>query len=171
MEKHTPIQKVLGAVILLVIFGFIAYTFSVKKDSVDEVSLDPQEVTYCYYEEITGVNGLKDVNYLKVIIDEGKVEGELGTIPAEKDKMIGTLSGMMTPPNVIDALYSYSAEGIDAVEERVIKLDATQALVGYGEMVDQGDGVFVYKDKTNIPFFLPIPKIDCGEYEILRNTR
>jgi hypothetical protein len=61
----------------------------------------------------------------------------------------------------IDAIWDSLAEGMQTKEQLIVKISADKADVGFSEMVDQGDGVYVYKDPANIPYWKSIPAVSC----------
>ena len=53
------------------------------------------------------------------------------------------------------------AEGMNVKEELAIQFGDKSATVGFGEMIDRGDGVYVYKDKKELYYVKSIDQIDC----------
>lgn len=119
----------------------------------------------CYFSSAIGASGLADVMSLKLSIIGTTASGELDSFPANKDPVKGTLLGTIREDGVmreLDALYTYNAGAVPTVEERIIRFDTLQALVGVGEMVAGQDDVYVYKDKKTIQYNQMIPSVKCG---------
>lgn len=158
-----------GVVIVIILLG-IAVWFIGHRPQTAPLA---QSEAACFYSEVTGSQGLKDISYLRLSGDRGMVTGDLGTLPAEKDAMRGTLTGTITDDgawSMLDAAYTYQAEGMTATEERSIRFDATHAEIAYGEMIDAGDGTWVYKDPSSISYSLSIPRVACTDYDASLST-
>jgi hypothetical protein len=80
---------------------------------------------------------------------------------------VGTFEGTVEPldQNIMsrrtNVLWNSFAEGMNVTEELVIKFGDGSATVGFGEMVNRGDGVYIYKDKTNLTYIPSIGQMDC----------
>jgi hypothetical protein len=95
------------------------------------------------------------------------VLGEYRNLPAEKDSKIGKFEGTVGDfdPQMsgrrADVWWISMAEGMEVKEQLIIEFGEGSAVALFGEMVDRGDGVYVYKDKTKLtPGFL-MSQIDC----------
>lgn len=112
-------------------------------------------------------NGFYDIDTLRLILDGDKVKGELNMLPGGKDSKTGEFEGIVGAVDKIamartaDLWWFSLAEGNSIKEQLKIIFDENKASVGFGEMVDRGDGVYVYKDVKNISYTLNIPKIAC----------
>lgn len=107
------------------------------------------------FQNITGNDSL----LVKLTIVGNDVTGTLRWLPAEKDKMVGTLDGTLQN-DTITAVYSYQAEGTDAREEKILRLTPDSLFIQHGELVDQ-NGTWVLKDKRATQFTEAAAKTDC----------
>ncbi|MDB5255293.1 MAG: hypothetical protein JWL92_669 [Candidatus Nomurabacteria bacterium] len=171
MEKNniTPISLIITGVAVI---GFAALFISAKKqqDIAVTPAADTTPSSLCY---VLNKNG--DTAFLKLTTTDGglTITGDLATYPAQKDSMKGTLSGVATNVDgdaVFDGQYANSAEGMNNISEQLIKLDPTQAQIGYGEMVEAADGTYDYKDKTKVTYSLTLPAVDCTQYDSLKTA-
>lgn len=105
-----------------------------------------------------GMEILIDSLVLNLHIKNDSVSGVLNWLPAQKDKMTGTLNGTING-DVITAIYSYSAEGTMAKEEKIMKLDSNKVTIKTGEL-EKHNGIWTLKDKS-VAFSESIPKISC----------
>jgi len=159
-----------GAVWLLVIVAvLIAILVSTSKmkqvTPVAEVSQDSQML--CYYSSTPTASGFNDVYSLKLSTDGTTVTGELATAPAEKDKMNGTLDGVLISNGeevLFSGTYANSAEGMDTIDQKMIKLTENNAMIGYGEMKLEADGSYSYANPDQIDYSLSLPRVDCASY-------
>jgi hypothetical protein len=62
-----------------------------------------------------------------------------------------------------DLWWYASAEGMNVKEQLKIIFGEGTAGVGMGEMVDRGDGVYVYKDLKNISYTLSLTDVACAD--------
>ncbi len=163
-----------GAIWLMVgVFVMIGLLLlsSKKPEGVDTLTTTPtqtQTQTLCYYSSTPALSGLNDEYALKLALVNNDASGELMTVPAEKDSMKGTLKGVMTENSdelVFDGWYTNQAEGMTAVDQRLIKLTPSEARIGYGEMVQNTDGSYSYKDRNAVDYSLVIPRVDCAIYD------
>jgi len=167
----------------LIIFAFIAVCdilFGlIKKQPAVEVykeikPVQQQEVQatqMCYYRSDKTSSGLYDKAWIKLNITTDMVTGEFDNLPSEKDSKTGTFNGTVGPINqaimgrVANVWWNSLAEGMSVKEELLIQFNDTNATVGFGEMVDRGDGVYLYKDKANLTYIKPMSKIDCDSLD------
>ncbi|MCE9517716.1 hypothetical protein K8Q96_01795 [Candidatus Nomurabacteria bacterium] len=123
--------------------------------------------TMCYYRADKTKRGLYDRYYVILNIEGNKITGEFKNLPAEKDSKVGTFEGVienqneLSVSNIATLWWNSLAEGMNNKEELVIVYDENSAKVGFGEMIEQADKTFVYKDKSNITYGNIINKIDC----------
>ncbi|MFA6301215.1 MAG: hypothetical protein WC609_02605 [Candidatus Paceibacterota bacterium] len=114
-------------------------------------------------------NGYYDKYTLRMILDGGKVTGELNLLPAEKDKKTGEIEGTVsavdktTMTRTADLWWYASAEGMNVKEQLKIIFGEGTSSIGMGEMVDRGDGVYVYKDLKNISYTLNLTDVACAD--------
>ncbi|MEK7140191.1 MAG: hypothetical protein AAB815_00225 [Patescibacteria group bacterium] len=112
-------------------------------------------------------NSFYDRYTLRLVLDGEKVTGELNFLPAEKDSKVGEFEGTTgaVDPKMMARkadLWWYSfGEGISVKEELKIIFGEGTASIGFGEMKDRGDGVYVYKDSTKISYNLELTDVAC----------
>jgi len=168
MNKPSRGAVYLLIVVVLAIIVLVATSKMPKGDTVTEVPQDEQAVL-CYYSSTPTASGFNDVYSLKLTVVGDTATGELATVPAEKDRMKGTLEGVIIPSTEEEYLfagkYMNSAEGMTNTDDRMIKLSATDAKIGYGETVQNPDGTYSYKDSNNLNYSLAIPRVDCAQYQ------
>ena len=138
----------------------------------DNVEIENKIVDLCFAKfSLPNERGLSDRYTLRMSIDNEKdtVAGELNFFPAEKDSKFGKFDGTVTEVDkiamarTVNAWWSAQAEGMENKEELKIIFGEGTASVGFGEMVDNGDGVYVYKDPENIFYTLELNDVSCGE--------
>lgn len=165
-------------VIVLVVFG-VVYFFNSKK--VDVVVPAPAPVTaqvpiganvnsrnLCFYGDSKTKNNLHDVSWAKLNITGDNVTGEFNYLPAEKDKKIGKFEGKVGAVDKVamartaDVMWKSMAEGMTVTEQLKIVFGEGTAQANFGEMVDRGDGVYVYKDESKLSFGQIMSDVDCA---------
>jgi hypothetical protein len=133
------------------------------------VTVLPTPVNLCFYGENKTSNGLYDVAWLKLNILGDKVTGEFRNLPAEKDSKVGTFEGTVgavdkvAMARTVDAWWDSMAEGMKVKEQLKIVFGEGNASAGFGEMVDRGDGVYVYKDATKLTYGMSMTDVACGD--------
>ena len=170
-----PIHKPsTGAVWLLVIVCVVVALLVVtsKKPMTSDITATPDEGSaqvLCYYSATPTESGFNDTYALKLMLaNDNTATGELATAPAEKDSMQGTLAGSVTENSgelIFDGWYTNQAEGMNNVDQRLIKLNENEAHIGYGETVLNADGTYSYKDASTVDYSLTIPRVDCAVYD------
>lgn len=158
--------KTLGAIIVVIIVVILVIISVRKSPSTTQVA-DTGVKNLCFYSENRVNAGYADIAWLRVMIDGEKVSGELRNLPAEKDSKVGlfdgTLSSNADGTQKIDAIWQTRAEGMETPEQLFVKLSADKAEVAYGEMVDRGDGTYIYKTPDAIGYWQSIPAVDCSD--------
>lgn len=102
---------------------------------------------------------------------EKTVSGELKFLPAEKDSKVGKFEGSVSDVDdilmarKINAIWDTMAEGMNTKEELKIVFGEGVASIGFGEMEDRGDGVYVYKDPESIQYNLDLSDVACEEID------
>lgn len=172
-KRSNPVISILLIVILIVI---VVVFGGRKHDAVPAtptpVATAPQNL--CYYSTMDAPHGFKDIYWIRMTLPDGikigeKVSGEFRSLPAESDSKVGPFTGTIsTTPSVtsegkIDAWWTASAEGMTNTEQLTLKFTDQKILAGFAEMVDRGDGTYVYKDPNNIPYWKEIPAVDCAD--------
>ncbi len=161
---------------LIVIVALVVF-FVVSKNSKNKQAqnTDTQQFTsFCYYQETGLENGLKDTSWLRLEnsfqqTGINTLRGEYHNLPAEKDSKIGSFAGEYildeTDPAFLKAmmLWQAQAEGASVLEELAIMFNPEEVKIGFGEMKDRGDGIYVYVDKNIIVFSQTLPAIPCEE--------
>lgn len=168
-------------IILFVIFVIIAGAFFLGKEKNttlitninNEVkdSLKKLEETrsLCYlYSKKTDRNFF-DTAWLRLGLNGEKVTGEFYNLPAEKDTKVGKFEGTVGSLNqkkmarTADVWWDSLGEGMRVTEELLIDFGDGSASVGFGEMLDRGDGVYIYKDKSKITYRTDLSQIACED--------
>ena len=154
----------ISTVIITVLFVLLSNrkkSETVQKPAIQETI----DMCYQYTKDIS--NGLADRAWLVMHLTSNTVTGEYQNLPAEKDKKVGTFSGtvgMMDPKisgRIADVLWHSSAEGMNVTEQLKIEFGEGSAVALFGEMIDRGDGVYVYKDTTKITPGFQMSQTDC----------
>ncbi|MFA6251574.1 MAG: hypothetical protein WC603_03035 [Candidatus Paceibacterota bacterium] len=124
-------------------------------------------IEMCYYRRTPTDSGFSDVAWIKLNILDEKITGEFQHLPAESDSKVGTFEGTVGPldQSIMGrralVWWDSLAEGMNVKEELVIEFGDGSATVGFGEMIDRGDGVYIYKDKANIYYIDQMSQMDC----------
>ncbi len=156
-------------VIVLLIFVFISKD---KKSETAENSQVPEAIDMCYQYSKETASGLTDRAWLKMSILGDKVTGEYQNLPAEKDRKVGTFEGTvgkMDPKisaRIADVWWNSSAEGMNVKEQLKIEFGEGSAVAFFGEMVDRGDEVYIYKNIADLTPGFQMSQTDC---EALKN--
>ncbi|HPS21673.1 MAG TPA: hypothetical protein PLO44_02600 [Candidatus Paceibacterota bacterium] len=170
------------SIILFIIFVFVSgiYLFNnSKKEKVatsglvgtEENKKEDTKRSLCYlYSKKTDRNFF-DEAWLKMEINGEKVVGEFRNLPAEKDSKVGTFEGTVGKleqekmARTADVWWNSLAEGMNEKEELLINFGDGSAKVFFGEMVDRGDGVYVYKDKNSLKYGPELSQISCEDLQ------
>lgn len=169
--KKILIYIALGIILLT---GILFYIFNNKKENIvitPDVK-EPIEMCYQYSKETS--RGFVDRVWLKMNItgEKGdKVSGEYQTLLAEKDSKVGTFTGTVGPMDpkisgrIADVWWNSLGEGMQATEQLRILFGEGSATALGGEMIDRGDGTYIYKDITKLIGSLEMSQIDCEKLE------
>lgn len=183
MEQQTTTPKKsnpLMSIVLITVLIVIAAIFGAQKRApapaenpspIEPVAATPQDL--CYYSSTDAPHGLKDIYWIRMTLTDGatkngNVSGEFRSLPAEKDSKVGPFTGTISAlpataaDGTIDAWWSASAEGMTTTEQLALKYDDKKISAGFGEMIDRGDGTYVYKNPSAITYGKEIPAVDCG---------
>lgn len=164
-------------ILVIIIVGAIWFLNSkYNNEKIDKNESNNQEeisepISLCYYLSKKTDIELYDRTWLKINILDDKVNGEFQHLPAETDSKIGAFEGEVGPldPKIMgrraNVWWNSFAEGMSVKEELVIEFGEGSATVAFGEMVDRGDGVYVYKDKENLFYIEQMNQIDCNFLE------
>lgn len=162
-------KKILIYILIIVVFVVGIFIFLSKNKKLEIVqtpsTVETIGMCYQYYKETP--NGLADRAWLKMNILGDKVTGEYQNIPAEKDSKIGKFNGTVGKMNprisgrIADVLWDSYGEGMRATEQLKIEFGEGSAVALFGEMIDGGDGVYVYKDTTKLTPGFQMSQTDC----------
>lgn len=170
-------MKKISIIVVLLILVAGAFYFLLKKEPVDEVvnipvveETKPVELCFAQFGK-ANVRGLSDKNTLRMSLDntKGKVTGELKFLPAEKDSKVGKFEGTVSAVDkvmmarTVDATWDTFAEGMNTKEQLKLIFGEGTASIGFGEMVNRGDGVYVYKDPAKILYNLQLTDVACAD--------
>lgn len=169
-------QKLVVLILVIIVLVVIAGLVRAPKVVVPQpepvvttpVTTTVQSQDICFYSEKRTDATHADIAWLKATVTGGMIKGELRNLPAEKDSKIGLFEGTISATDIIgvqkvDAIWQTRAEGMETPEQLILKISSDKAEVGFGEMVDSGDGVYVYKTPDAIPYFSSIPSVPCSE--------
>ncbi len=110
-----------------------------KTDAPDATEATPEAATevavaalvkHCFRSEF-GMDDIKDVEELTIIIDGEAATGEYNWIPGYKDKRLGTYTGTFADP-VVSATYEFQQEGQTAIAAITITIEDEQVTVEGG---------------------------------------
>lgn len=157
---------VIGAVIMNII-AEKKTEIKIETPLVNTVTEIKEPIKICYYRADKTNNNYYDKVWLKLNILDEKITGEFYNLPAESDSKIGKFEGTVGPVDKMSmsrkamVWWDSLAEGMQVKEELLIEFGDGSATVGFGEMIDRGDGVYIYKDKTKLTYIKSMSQIDC----------
>ena len=171
-------MKKLAFIVVVVLVCLGAIYFVNRKKAIapvitPSVATDAKPIQLCFYKKDKTPNGLFDVNWLKMNIAGSNVTGEFHYLPAEKDSKVGTFEGTVGAVDkammarVANVWWNSMAEGMQVKEQLRIVFGEGNAQAGFGEMVDQGDGTYVYKDVAKITYGVSMTDVACADLETL----
>ncbi len=155
--------------ILMIIIVFFVFLINDKKSDIPKNPqvTQAQAIDMCYQYSKDTSRGFTDRAWLAMSILGDSVTGEYQNLPAEKDakvgKFVGTV-GKMGPKisgRIADVWWDSFAEGMNVKEQLNIEFGEGSAVALFGEMVDRGDGVYIYKDATKLTPGFQMSQIDC----------
>ncbi len=155
-------------IIILLIWGFSTIN---KKETPVVIVPEPVLIQLCFYREDKTPHGLYDVSWLKMNLVSDTVTGEFRNIPAEKDSKIGTFEGTVSAVDqrsmsrTADVWWNTLAEGVQTTEQLRIVFGEGNAEVGFGEMIDRGDGTYIYKDTSKITYGKSMTDVACSHID------
>ena len=144
------------AVVVILILAFFLFFKKENKVAVISEPTTKEPISICYANIKATDRNFYDQFLLRLDLAGDKVTGNFVSSPAEKDLKIGTFAGTVgaldqkAMARTADVIWDASAEGTQNKEELIISFGDGSASILGGEMVDQGDGVYVYKDKTKL---------------------
>ncbi len=131
----------------------------------------PQARELCFYYEKPTSRGFADIAWLKMNITGGQVSGEFRNLPAETDSKVGTFTGTVgavdqgAMARTADVWWDSLAEGMQVREQLKIIFGEGTAQAAFGEMMDRGDGVYVYKDPNKYTLGFPMTDVACSDLD------
>ena len=143
-------------------------TFKIEKNNISENNLEDTNIEarqLCYVWNTESGDSAK----LSMDIRGENVIGEFYWLPKDKDSKVGVFKGKAGPVDpykmarTFEGFWEAKAEGVTVTEELQIVFGEGIANVLFGEMVDRGDGVYVYKDKTKLSYEPNLQQTDCGD--------
>ena len=169
-------KNIIIGIILLIILGIVYFTN--KKEVVAPVITDIKPIELCFA-QISQPNerGFHDEYTLRLLLNGEKVTGELNFLPGEKDSKVGKLEGTIGPVDRImmartaNLWWDTFGEGISAKEELLIIFGEGTASLGAGELVDRGDGVYIYKDSANLQYSFSLTDVSCLDLTERENVK
>jgi hypothetical protein len=174
------IKKLFPIILIVLFFAGIYFfvSYNDKKETVindddtnNVVAINP--IQLCFYKSTKTNSSFNDVSWLRLNLSGEKVTGEFNYLPAEKDKKTGTFEGTvgavdkMAMARTADVWWSSMAEGMQNKEQLRIVFGEGNAQAGFGEMVDRGDGIYVYKDISKLSYGENMNDVGCDELNTL----
>lgn len=162
-------------IMILLVINVLFFTEDKQLTTSSINSTSSQPILMCYQYSKQTQRGYTDRALLKLSILGDKVTGEYKNLPAEKDSKVGTFIGsvgVMDPKisgRIADVWWNSTAEGINVTEQLKIIFGEGSAVALFGEMVDRGDGVYIYKDisKLTSGFQMTQTYSDCSFSDIV----
>jgi hypothetical protein len=172
MKKYAVI--VLGIIFILIIS--ILYIFSGKNVNAPTTKeVKSKELCFVKFGQPNKDN-FYDKYTLRLFLDGENAKGELKLFPFEKDSKVGNFEGTVGPVDktmmarTAFLWWNTFSEGINVKEELKIIFGEGTANIGFGEMVNRGDGVYIYKDPTNIYYTLYLNDVSCSDLSERENV-
>lgn len=160
-------KKILIYIAILIVTLIFVVILNNKKPEIVQNNPVGDGIGMCYQYSKDTPGGFVDRAWLKMSISGDKVTGEYQNLPAEKDKKVGKFNGTvgkMDPKisgRIADLWWNSSAEGMNVTEQLKIEFGEGSAVALFGEMVDRGDGVYIYKDATKLTSGFQMSQTDC----------
>jgi hypothetical protein len=159
------IKIILGlavALLLLAVSGMV----SDDKESVVE---EPASANLCFYKETGEDLFMLDRAWLRLDIDGDAVTGEFQNLPAQTDSKVGEFSGTTQGAGgeymSADLWWQARAEGTLVTEQLKIEFNESTARVGFGELVPDDQGRYVYANPNEIPYWQNLVRVPCGDLD------
>jgi len=171
---NNKIKIIILSLLVIIIISAVIFTiinkndYEIKPENNNKTTIEIKKPSrICYYRSDLTSSGFYDKAWLKLNIIDEKVTGEFYNIPAQSDSKFGTFEGTIgslnqnKTGNIANVLWNSRSEGMDTKEELDIQFGEGVATVAFGEMIDRGDGVFIYKNKNNHYYVKPMSEFDC----------
>lgn len=104
-----------------------------------------------------------EFTHVALRIEGDQVSGTQHWQPKDEHGARGTLAGVLTEGGRIRAVYQYTIEGSEQVEEQVYKLDGDKLFLGEGELVEGKDGRLNLKAPDKVEFASALAKVAVTE--------
>lgn len=161
-------KKIIIYTIFSIITVIVFVIFMGNKNS-EVVQNDPEtkSIDMCYQYSKETSSGFSDRAWLKMNILGDKVSGEYQNLPAEKDSKIGKFSGTVgkMDPNIggriANVWWDSFAEGMTVKEQLNIEFGEGSAVALFGEMIENEDGSYIYKDSTKLTSGFQMSQTSC----------
>lgn len=166
---YTRDMKIIKYILVVAFVGFAIFTLTVDKQ-IEPVVENTEVRSLCYVWNTEA----GDTGALKMVFSgEGgsQVSGFLRYFPFQKDSKQGMFTGTASALNqesmsrTATLLWDAKAEGMLTQEELKIVFGDGSATVFFGEKVDRGDGVYVYKNPDALIAGIQLSQTDCQTVE------
>lgn len=106
----------------------------------------------------------KDSTTVRIrVLSSDDIRGEMIWNPYEKDGAVGTLTGKMNANNEMELMYSYTIEGNQQSEAKVMKIENNQLLIKAGELIDpKNNGNLILKDASKASYAEVLKATNCN---------
>lgn len=167
--------------LMILISGIVILIFSAVDKSVPEEPVISQEIPepnvpkgieLCFYKETLAASGeYFDTAWLRMDLQGAKVIGEFRNLPAQTDSNFGKFEGTVGSvvpemmARIADVWWDSESEGMKTKRELRIIFGEGTARVGFGDLQDRGDGVYIYTDKENIDTWQELIDVDCADLD------
>ncbi|PIZ85979.1 hypothetical protein COX94_01370 [Candidatus Nomurabacteria bacterium CG_4_10_14_0_2_um_filter_33_9] len=168
MKKNIIVFFVLICIVIGIVLVSLFWTKEDEIKNVDEIA-EKEVLSLCYYYSNKTNSGFYDKAWLNLDIKGEEISGEFNNYPAEKDSKVGKFEGTVGPldqkimARTANLWWDSLAEGMNTKEELVVQFGDGNAVALFGEMIDKGDGVYVYKDKMKLTSGFQLGQISCKD--------
>ena len=105
----------------------------------------------------------RDTTTVSLTVTGDKVTGSMVWNPYQKDGARGTLAGTKKANGELDLMYSYTIEGSQQTETKLMKVENGVLLIKKGPLMDpKEDGNLRYKDAAKATYSEKLEKTDCA---------
>ena|SRR3989344_1653340 len=173
-------MKIFKYILILVVLGVAVYFIfqsKIFKNGDTVVDGDKLGIELCFAKFTPpNSNSLYDKYTLRLKMTGEEAVGELRLVPGEKDSKVGLFEGTVSAVDkqmmarTASLWWDTFAEGMNVKEELKIVFGEGIANIGFGEMVDRGDGVYIYKDPTSIAYNLELTDMSCEDLTVRENV-
>lgn len=162
-------KKILTYTSIFIIIVIVIFIFVLKNKKPEIIQNPPvgEAIAMCYQYSKDTPSGFSDRAWLKMSILDSEVTGEYQNLPAETDSKVGQFKGAVGPMDpkisgrIADVWWDSFAEGMRVTEQLKIEFGEGSAVALFGEMVDRGDGVYLYKEATKLTPGFQMSQTDC----------